>query len=74
MIKPPPLTPGLDPPLEQKGGNNDSEFKEISNPNSERSEHPPLTPGLDPPLEEVVRNDENYSIRILTDQTLISEF
>ena len=68
------MPPGLDPPLEEKGGNNDSEFKEISNPNSERSEHPPLTPGLDPPLEEVVRNGENYSIRIFNDQSLVSGF
>ena len=37
---PAPLTPGLDPPLEEEGGNNDSEFKEISNPNSDWSERP----------------------------------
>ena len=71
---PAPLTPGLDPPLEEEGGNNDSEFKEISNPNSEWSNRPPLTPGLDPSLEDEVRNYENYSIRILKDQALISEF
>ena len=71
---PAPLTPGLDPPLEEKRRKNDSEFKEISDPNSDWSE--PLWPlgwtrlwsrreGT------TIQNLKKYLSPILSDQTAL---